>query len=126
MKKYYIADLVPEDVKRRYTLDTYVGEGPEQNYGWSEKQVPPHPAAPEYSNNHQVIIAIVVRKDDQCVIACTPEGMGKGRTVWLSPRKRLTLVGLHPTDFNKKVGRSDEYWSFTIPYNKRDRSEAHT
>ena len=33
MKKYYIADLVPEDVKRRYTLDTYVGEGPEQNYG---------------------------------------------------------------------------------------------
>mmetsp|Transcript_11289 Transcript_11289/g.13953 ORF Transcript_11289/g.13953 Transcript_11289/m.13953 type:complete len:141 (-) Transcript_11289:1642-2064(-) len=33
MKKYYIADLVPEEAKRRYTLDTYTGEGPEQNMG---------------------------------------------------------------------------------------------
>lgn len=33
MKKYYIADLVPEEQKRRYTLDTKIGEGPEQIFG---------------------------------------------------------------------------------------------
>lgn len=33
MKKYYIADLVPEEQKRRYTIDTAIGDGPEITFG---------------------------------------------------------------------------------------------